>query len=106
MKLFDFKEPEQLGTHSYWPTPAWFAQLIVERFFAHLTGADHIIEPCAGDGRFLDALVGRCTATGIELQAPLAAKAQAKGHQIIVGDIATVPLPANLTGAIQKCRIS
>ncbi len=99
LTLFE-SERSYVGEMNYYPTPAWFAQAIVERFFPNLDATSNVIEPCCGDGRFLDALPAGVPHLGIELQAPLAAIAAAKGHNVVIGDVTTVALPAYATHAI------
>src|SRR5579863_8299544 len=90
----------ELGENNYYPTKHWLAQLLVETYFGDLSASDHIADFGCGDGVFLDALPSHVRKTGVELNPALAARAIAKGHDVIVGDFATAALPDTLTAAI------
>lgn len=89
-----------LGENNFYPTRHWFAQLVVEKYFADLTEADHVLDVGCGDGVFLDAIPDRVRKTGVELNPTLAEKARAKGHDVIVGDFCTVSLPETINCAL------
>src|SRR3972149_6672091 len=75
-------------------TPAWAADLLIERHFADLTGADLALEPSCGTGAFLRALADRgIPAFGVEADPAMAAKAEAMtGGRVLIGDFRTIRL--------------
>jgi site-specific DNA-methyltransferase (adenine-specific) len=97
-----FAEPQALDrtTQStvaidYYPTPGWFSHaLFEERIAPRLAPDSVIIEPSAGDGSLLRAIPPSVRAFGVELDAALAAEAEAtSGHRVIVGDVLQVAFP-------------
>lgn len=83
--------------HQYF-TPAWAAELIVQRFYPDLGPRDVVLEPTCGDGRFLMAIPDDVEAFGIELDTDMAAAARRNsGRLVIEGDIRTVAFPKKPT---------
>lgn len=79
-------------------TPAWVAEAVVERHFAHLDVADTVLEPSCGNGRFLAAVPDYVNAIGVEIDPALAALAAAQtGRQVICGDFLTAQIPYGIT---------
>lgn len=82
-------------------TPFWAAEALVDRHFAHLTGADLVLEPTCGTGAFLRALPAFVPAVGVEIDPVLAERARREtGREVIVGDIRTVPLKLRPTAVL------
>lgn len=79
-------------------TPTWAAELIVQKFLPDLSANDCVVDPGAGDGRFLLAVPAGIDAYGVEID-PVVAKLaeQNTGRQIITGDFRTVALPRKPT---------
>lgn len=93
--------PERQRSLSYYPTPQWFAEAIVARYFPDLDETDSVLEPACGDGRFLRAIPAHVPAIGIELDPTLAQVARDRtGRHIITGDALTVPLKLAVTAVI------
>ncbi|GMG94766.1 hypothetical protein ACUXAV_005022 [Cupriavidus metallidurans] len=88
----------QLGQY---PTPAWAAEQLVERYFGDLGRDDLVIEPACGPGAFLGAIPTDVPAIGVEID-PLAAECArvATGREVITGDFCTVDLEARPTAII------
>lgn len=75
------------------PTPVWFAELLIERFFPRLGAPDLILEPSCGSGAFLQAIPDHVRAVGVELDPLLAEQARREtGRQVITGDFRAVAL--------------
>lgn len=88
-------------TLSQYMTPAWFAELVIERYFSRLSGHDHVLEPSCGTGSFLLALPDTVPATGVELDPALAAIArESTGRRVITGDFRTASLDVQPTAII------
>jgi hypothetical protein len=69
------------------PTPVWFAEAIVARYFPALDRGDLVLEPSCGAGAFLHALPAHVPAVGIEWDAGLADQARREtGRRVITGD--------------------
>lgn len=82
-------------------TPAWAAELIVQRYFPALSAADTVWEPSCGDGRFLMALPADVDAIGTEIDPAMADLARDNsGREVLVGDFRTVELPRQPTAVI------
>ncbi len=82
-------------------TPAWAAELLVQRYFGDLTPADAVWEPSCGDGRFLAAIPPDVEAFGTEVDPYWAEKARAhSGRDVITGDFRTASLPCRPTAVI------
>lgn len=88
-------------SHDQHFTPAWAAEMLVQRYFPTLSAHDVVWEPTCGDGRFLLAVPGTVPAFGTELD-PLQAEAarQNTGREVIVGDCLTVDLPRRPTAVL------
>jgi hypothetical protein len=83
------------------PTPVWFAEALVARYFADLTANDLVLEPFAGSGELLQAIPTHVPAIGIELDAARAAQARARtGRPVHCGSALEVPLPPGLTAIL------
>lgn len=79
-------------------TPAWFAEAVVDRFFPDLSATDVVLEPSAGDGRFLAAIPEHVTAVGVEIDERLASEARRNsGRRVITGDFRTVAIDVSPT---------
>ena len=92
--------PGQSGV-SFWPTPQWAADALVERYFGDLTMFDRVIDPGCGTGAFLAAIPDHVPALGIELDPDLAELARrATGREVRVGDFRTVNLPDDAAAVI------
>ena len=79
-------------------TPAWAPPILLREFFPDLSSKDIVVEPSAGDGRFLMAIPEHVDAYGVEIDpelAPIAAKNS--GREVIQGDFLKVDLPRNPT---------
>lgn len=82
-------------------TPAWAAELLVQRHFGDLRAGDTVLEPSCGDGRFLMAIPQHVDAFGVEIDPEQAARAASNsGRQIVVGDFTSVDLPRRPTVVI------
>lgn len=91
-------DTKQLGQY---PTPLWFAEAIIERYFPDLDMGDTVVEPSCGPGRFLQALPAHVSAVGVEIDPVLAEQARATtGRPIITGDFCSVPLNVEPTAII------
>ena len=78
---------------SQYMTPAWAAQLLVERHFADLGSADLVLEPACGRGAFLQAVPAEVPAVGVEVDPALAAEAAATtGRRVLIGDFLSLDL--------------
>lgn len=89
---------EKLGQ---FPTPTWAAEMLVTRHFHQLTGADTVLEPSCGDGRFLLAIPAHVPAYGVEIDPDLADQARVNtGREILTGDFRDVVLPHVPTAVI------
>lgn len=53
-------------------TPAWAADLLVQRYFGDLQPSDNVLEPACGDGRFLMAIPPEVQAVGVEIDQAMA----------------------------------
>lgn len=83
-------------------TPAWAAELIVQKFFPDLKPGDVALEMCCGEGRFLQALPAGVRGVGVEIDPEMAARARERtGATVIEGDIRSV----NLSGIQPSCVI-
>lgn len=82
-------------------TPAWAAELLVQRHFSGLSSRDVVCEPSCGDGRFLMAIPSHVDAYGVEID-PVAAQAAVAntGRQVVLGDFSQVSLPRRPTVVI------
>lgn len=82
-------------------TPAWAAELLVQRHFSQLGPTDTVLEPSCGDGRFLMAIPDHVDAYGVEIDPEQAALAvRNSGREVIVGDFTQVSLPRRPTVVI------
>lgn len=88
-------------TTSNFYTPAWAAELLVNRYFSDLVTTDVVMEPTCGDGRFLQAVPGHIQAYGVEVDPVAAAQARENsGRTVITGDFLTVSLPKTPTKVV------
>ncbi|MBA4071020.1 MAG: SAM-dependent methyltransferase [Gemmatimonas sp.] len=77
----------------FYPTPLYLAEEIIARYFSDLDRDDLVLEPCAGDGRLLQAIPAHVPAVGIELDSRRAQLARERtGRRVLTGDALTVPL--------------
>ncbi|KZX57679.1 hypothetical protein A3709_18825 [Halioglobus sp. HI00S01] len=75
-------------------TPSWIIEAILANFYPRLAEGMKVLEPTAGDGRWLMALPDGIEAAGIELDEAWAAVARRNTHhEIITGDALTVEWP-------------
>lgn len=82
-------------------TPAWAAELLLQRYFPALSPADTVWEPTCGDGRFLLAVPQAVPAFGTEIDPVQAEAARANtGREVVTGDCLTAELPARPTAVI------
>jgi predicted RNA methylase len=80
------------------PTPVWFAEALVERYFPRLGAQDQIVEPSCGPGSFLMALPEDVPAIGVEIDPRTAAIARINtGRTIIEGDFTTAAIDVRPT---------
>jgi site-specific DNA-methyltransferase (adenine-specific) len=87
----------------YFPTPLWLAEAIVEKYFPHLDSNSSVLEPFAGDGRFLRAIPSHVPAIGIEIDEARAEIArQTTGRRVITGDATQVTLDMKVTDVISN----
>jgi site-specific DNA-methyltransferase (adenine-specific) len=87
-----------VGELSQWFTPAWFAEILYDAHFGHLSERDLLWEPAAGTGACLAAVPAHVPAFGTEIDPRLARIArQRTGRRVIVGDFCSVPLPDGIT---------
>lgn len=84
-----------------YPTPAWAAEQLVERYFSDLGPDDLVIEPACGPGAFLGAIPTAVPAIGVEID-PIAAELAriTTGRLVISGDFCTVDIPLRPTAII------
>lgn len=74
-------------------TPIWFAELLFEKYFHHLTPGDLVIDAGTGTGNLLLGIPSNIPAIGIEYDPLLAATAVARtGRNILVGNFRTIPI--------------
>lgn len=86
---------KELGQY---PTPAWVAEALVDRYFSGLTDGDMVLEPTCGPGSFLSAIPDAVPAIGVEIDSAIAEQARVlTGRTIITGDFRTVPLDVRPT---------
>ncbi|MHB0928649.1 MAG: class I SAM-dependent methyltransferase [Candidatus Nanopelagicales bacterium] len=86
---------KELGQY---PTPAWVAEALVDRYFCELTEQDLVLEPTCGPGAFLSAIPAHVPAIGVELDSDIAEQARVNtGRSVIVGDFRTVTLDIHPT---------
>lgn len=84
-----------------YPTPVWFAERIVEKYFPALDGGDLVLEPSCGAGAFLHALPAHVPAIGVEWDADLAEQARREtGRRIVTGDFRHVSIDVQPTAII------
>jgi hypothetical protein len=89
------------GKLSQYFTPVWFAELIVEKYFAKLDTGDVVVEPSCGAGAFLHALPARIPTIGVEIDSALAEQARREtGRRVITGDFRTIALDVRPTTII------
>lgn len=82
-------------------TPAWAAELLLQRHFPALTDHDVVLDPSCGDGRFLMAVPAHVQAFGVEIDPAAAAEAVTNtGREVVVGDFRLVDLPQRPTAVI------
>lgn len=83
------------------PTPVWFAEQIVARYFPQLDRGDLVLEPSCGAGAFLHALPAHVPAVGVEWDPELAERARVEtGRRIITGDFRAVSIDLRPTAII------
>ncbi|MBX3653223.1 MAG: class I SAM-dependent methyltransferase [Ramlibacter sp.] len=84
-----------------WFTPRWVCEAIIERHYRDLDMGHTVLEPCCGDGRFLQALPAEVPAMGVEIDPVLAEHARAAtGRPVITGDFLTADVPGRFTHVI------
>jgi len=82
-------------------TPSWAPPILLREFFPDLGSKDVVVEPSAGDGRFLMAIPDHIDAYGVEIDpdlAPIAARNS--GREVIEGSFLEVDLPRKPTAII------
>jgi hypothetical protein len=83
------------------PTPVWFAERVVDRYFPALDRSDLVLEPSCGAGAFLHALPAHVPAVGVEWDPDLAEQARREtGRRIITGDFRAVSIDVQPTAII------
>lgn len=91
-------DAKKLGQY---PTPAWVAEALVERYFSHLDSGDCVIEPSCGPGAFLAAIPEHVQAVGVEIDAMVAQEAARNtGRRILTGDFRSIQLDVQPTVVI------
>ncbi|MDD2765596.1 MAG: hypothetical protein PHE83_16665 [Opitutaceae bacterium] len=89
--------PTTTGLGQYF-TPAWFAEILYDAHFSHLTTRDLLWEPSAGTGACLAAVPDDVPAFGTEIDPRLARIAERRtGRKVFIGDFCTVSLPEGIT---------
>lgn len=92
---------EQKAILSQYFTPAWFAELLVERYFPALSRNDLVLEPCCGDGALLQAIPSHVPAIGCEIDSEMAERARVRtGRRVLTGDFRTISLDVQPTVVI------
>ena len=82
-------------------TPAWAAELLVQRHFGDLRRGDVVAEPSCGDGRFLMAIPAEVEAFGVEIDPAMATLARSNScRQVICDDFLHAELPQRPTVVI------
>jgi hypothetical protein len=83
------------------PTPVWFAERIVAKYFPALDRGDLVLEPSCGAGAFLHALPAHVPAIGVEWDPVLADQARLEtGRPVITGDFRAVSIDVEPTAII------
>jgi site-specific DNA-methyltransferase (adenine-specific) len=91
----DESQTKELGQYF---TPAWFAQMLYDEHFSHLTERDVVWEPAAGIGACLAAIPAHVQAHGTEIDPCLARiAAERTGRRVDVGDFCTAPMPEGVS---------
>ena len=94
-------DPEVQSSLGQYPTPIWFAEALLQRYFSDLDSNDLVIESSCGPGSFLMALPAYVPAIGVEIDARTAAIARINtGREIIEGDFSAVKIDATPTAII------
>lgn len=79
-------------------TAAWFAEMLYDAHFSHLTSSDLLWEPSAGKGACLAAVPSHVPAIGTEIDPELARQAAERtGRPVTVGSFCDAPLPDGIT---------
>jgi adenine-specific DNA-methyltransferase len=82
-------------------TPAWAAELLVQRHFGDLQQSDTVLEPACGDGRFLMAIPPEVEAFGVEIDPIMAERARHNSRRsVICDDFLRAKLPQRPTVVI------
>lgn len=104
--LWEVEQEQEIDTNKQvslgqYPTPAWVAEAIMERYFPDLGSNDLVIEPSCGPGRFLQAIPAHVPAIGVEIDPVFAAEAAEKtGRRIITGDFCSIDIDVQPTAII------
>ncbi len=83
------------------PTPVWFAERVVEKYFPTLDRSDLVLEPSCGAGAFLHALPAHVPALGVEWDPQFADQARREtGRRVITGDFRAVAIDVQPTAIV------